>query len=183
MSTVITFSRFFPADHPRKGQPTIFVEKIWKSFSIKTLNQIFYEPKIEYVGDLNAHLSYLVVSDFRKSLVNYYLNADINPKKHTIRKGKRWKAGDKFSPRVWSGKPYASKQIIIAQDMVISRVADIEIDKLGFVYINGEYYNHIMQCDHLALNDGLDKEDFANWLNKLPFSGQILIWNDEDLPY
>jgi hypothetical protein len=25
----ILFSRFFPAYHPKKGQPTYFVEKIW----------------------------------------------------------------------------------------------------------------------------------------------------------
>jgi hypothetical protein len=29
MAKVITFSRFFPAYHPRKGEPTYFVEKIW----------------------------------------------------------------------------------------------------------------------------------------------------------
>ena len=27
---VITYSRFFPTYHPRKGEPTFFVEKIWK---------------------------------------------------------------------------------------------------------------------------------------------------------
>lgn len=46
-------------------------------------------------------------------------------KEHTIRKGKRWKVGDKFSPRIWSGKPYKSKQIILAPDTEIKQVFDI----------------------------------------------------------
>ncbi|MGL4598529.1 MAG: hypothetical protein ACRCYO_13510 [Bacteroidia bacterium] len=29
MAKVITFSRVFPAHHPKKGQPTHFVEKVW----------------------------------------------------------------------------------------------------------------------------------------------------------
>jgi len=139
------------------------------------------------INDLNAHLNdYLLLSDFRKSiLANYGVNPDIMPKKHTIRKGKRWKVGDKFSPRVWSGRPYASKQIIIAKDMTIERVLDIEIDKLGFININGDYYNQITQCDYLAMNDGLEKDEFASWFdsNKLPFSGQMLIWDNTDLIY
>ena len=187
MARAITFSRYFPAHHPKKGQPTLFVEKIWKSFAVRALNEIFYQPMVEDINDLNAHLSdYVLLSDFRKSLLaNYGGSNNIEPKKHTIRKGKRWKVGDKFSPRVWSGKPYASKQIIIAKDMTLQRVLDIEIDKLGFIYINGDYYSQIMQCDHLALNDGLEKEDFASWFdgNTLPFSGQILIWDDTDLIY
>lgn len=33
MSKVITFSRTFPAYHPRKGEPTYFVEKFWTSIN------------------------------------------------------------------------------------------------------------------------------------------------------
>lgn len=32
-------------------------------------------------------------------------------KHHTIRAGNRFKTGDYFSPRVWSGSPYNSKQL------------------------------------------------------------------------
>jgi hypothetical protein len=32
MSRVLTFSRVFPAYHPKAGQPTGFVEKIWKGY-------------------------------------------------------------------------------------------------------------------------------------------------------
>ena len=93
MARAITFSRYFPAHHPKKGQPTLFVEKIWKSFAVRALNEIFYQPMVEDINDLNAHLSdYVLLSDFRKSLLaNYGGSNNIEPKKHTIRKGTRCK--------------------------------------------------------------------------------------------
>lgn len=166
MSRVITFSTKFPVHHPRKGQSTLFVEKIWKS-----LQESGFSPD-EYVRE-------------RIILMDLFMNPEIlkdYPKKHTIRKGKRWKVGDKFSPRVWSGPPYRSKQIIIAPDIEIKRIIEISVDKNGEVFLDGERLNHIVNCVELAHNDGLQVMDFALWLNN-SFDGQILIWDESNLPY
>lgn len=147
MSRVITFSKTFPAYHPKAGQPTHFVEKLWKCFGINALE-------------------------------------DFTPKCHTIRAGHRWKVGDKFSPRVWSGKPYRSPQIIFSKDIEIKKVWDFEIkptEKYARYYVNGKE----MVCTDfakLAMNDGLDPGDFEDWFQYKAMQGQIICW-DENISY
>lgn len=144
MSKIITFSRNFPASHPKAGQPTHFGGMI------------------------------------RNSL----LNQSTKPNKHhTIRSGNRWKVGDKFSPRIWSGKPYNSEQILIAACIEIKKIWDFEMD-LNCVYsINGKYTDEKTDI-LLAKNDGLTPEDMQFWfmpdMNKpKEFSGQIICWNKD----
>ena len=178
MSKVITFSRVFPAYHPKKGQPTFFVEKIWQSFGI---NPLFPSPSLSIH---NTHLPYDIVHLVGDDLV--YLH-EYDPKHHTIRAGNRWKVGDKFSPRVWSGKPYNSKQIIIAPDIEIKKIWDFEIKKCedGFWIEFGSHYIH-EQFDvrdtvlpMLAKNDGLTYTDLLHWFKfPKPFKGQIICWNE-----
>ena len=121
MSKVITFSTTFPTYHPKAGEPTFFVEKIWES--IRTKSNIdspqYHYCKFEF--DLMHWMKY-------------------SPKHHTIRAGNRWKAGEKFSPRVWSGKPYNSKQITIAPDIEINKVWNIEIINKSII-INGFFFS------------------------------------------
>ena len=154
----MTFSRYFPAYHPRKGEPTYFVEQIWNS-----LNELKLPvPK-------NKDLPH----DFMWSILPL---SNYGAKHHTIRAGNRWKVGDKFSPRVWSGKPYNSKQIIIAPDIEIKKVWNFEI-KDSEVNINGFLYNG--KTKDLIKNDGLEEMDFWNWFQfPKPFSGQIICWNE-----
>ena len=162
MSRVITFSRYFPAYHPRKGEPTYFVEQIYNGFYSK--------------NNLMDYPNGLDVNDFVKGI-----------KHHTIRAGNRWKVGDKFSPRVWSGKPYNSKQIIIAPDIEIKKVWSVTIDlvdqyeRIYWVDDNGNE-NHIDETE-IAKNDGLTSNDFYDWFDtpenrKQVFSGQIICWNE-----
>lgn len=164
MSRVITFSRYFPKGHPKAGEPTFFVEKIWTGLA----DQWYVMDDIDFSGiDFDFHL---------------YYNGQ--PKWHTIRSGNRWKVGDKFSPRVWSGKPYASKQIVIAPD--------IEIKKIWQVHINFKQTSPVLILDgtptffdrgkEIAKNDGLSLEDFIGWFSKGEFHGQILSWSN-DLKY
>jgi hypothetical protein len=95
---VITFSKFYPAYHEKRGCPTHFVEKIWK-----------------YLYDLPG-MSW-DVGEYQQQHDNHFGPEQVisvhqfAPKLHTIRAGNRWKPGDVFSPRVWSGRPYASKQL------------------------------------------------------------------------
>lgn len=175
MSKVLTFSRTFPAYHPKAGQQTYFVEQIWNGLN----NLKMPVPKVKELP-----------SDFMWSILPL---SNYGCKYHTIRSGNRWKVGDKFSPRVWSGKPYRSKQIIIAPDIEVKKVWEFEIKKTNF---NGEIYiTHSfpeLGMDKLkeriinpalikviAENDGLSFIDFMQWFQfPKPFSGQIICWNE-----
>lgn len=158
MSKVITFSRVFPSYHPRKGEPTYFVEKV-----VKSLHWERRYPPVDNRSDFDSDI---------------YLNCI--PKHHTIRAGHRWKVGDKFSPRVWSGKPYASKQITFAPDIEIKKVWDFELTFDDLFYISNELYAYSSSHDALetlSANDGLEQADLLNWFNE-PFEGQIICWNE-----
>ena len=105
-------------------------------------------------------------------------------KKHTIRKGNRWKVGDKFSPRVWSGKPYKSKQFILCEDIEIKKIYQIRIWRESLLiwrfYINGEIISD-PKITELAKNDGLSYRDLLDWFNvpvEKNFEGQIICWSD-----
>jgi hypothetical protein len=171
MSRPITYSRTYPSYHPKAGEPTHFVEKIWNEFC---------PPNMDYkmLCDLNPDLSHDILFPFWKSI-----DKDVKAyKKHTVRSGHRWKKGDIFSPRVWgndvnpkSGRkgPYHSKQIIIAPDTVIKNVWDISFDGKEFK-MAGAQATTIIQL--IANNDGLLLHDFKSWFPK-PFDGQIISWS------
>jgi hypothetical protein len=158
MSRVITFSRTFPSYHTKAGQPTYFAEKIVKSLHWERM-----------------HPPYDIRLDFN---LDAYVNS--SPKHHTIRAGKRWKAGDWFSPRVWSGKPYNSKQITIAPDIQIKKVWNIGLRVRGDFkeLFSGDADLTGTSISSIATNDGLTVEDLLSWFNK-PFEGQIICWNDQ----
>ncbi|WP_316851174.1 hypothetical protein [Pedobacter agri] len=172
MARVITFSRHFPASHSKKGQPTHFVEKLSKGFPDYSADDFVALPIQPGKGLFD--LIVLAIDIWK----------ELQPKYHTIREGDRWKVGDMFSPRVWSGKPYASKQITIAPDIEIKKIWTFEVDENGVPSLNGHYISTKMERD-IARNDGLSKEDFIDWLimpsfkSGKPFRGQILCWNDK----
>lgn len=155
MAKIITFSRTFPAYHPKAGQPTHFVEKLIEGFLA--------------LGDVEITDEQLQLCDFK------IMRPDIWEKWHTIRAGHRWKAGDVFSPRVWSGKPYNSPMITIAPDITIEKVWNVEVDEDGcfWVYCNREGKDIL---DEVAQNDGLSRKDMLDWFDT-PFTGQIICWN------
>lgn len=156
MTKVITFSRTFPAYHPRKGELTNFVEKLWAS--------------------KHADYEYKVVS---KALGLVDVSKEFEPKHHTIRSGNRWKAGDKFSPRVWSGRPYNSKMVRIGPDIEIKKVWGFESTGNGHLYINDKSID-VLEIEALAKNDGLSNEDLLKWFKyPKPFKGQIICWSDK----
>lgn len=173
---VLIFSRFFPSYHPRKGEPTFFVEKILRNFW-RNESQQWVDPVVGEVVKMYVD----VIAAIKN--VNHY-----SPKLHTIRAGHRWKVGDVFSPRVWSDKPYRSKQIEIAPPIKIKKIYDITKEphrENGFVFhINGDHYvadfkleTANVKLKDLARNDGLDKEDFVKWFPN-SFDGQIICWKD-----
>ncbi len=178
MSKVITFSTKFPSYHPKAGQPTYFVEKFISSLDIMN-------------GGIRFDISQQVSGFFDS---NQYLKC--KPKWHTIRKGNRWKVGDKFSPRIWgtdinpkSGRSgaYHSKQIILSPDVEIKKTWDFKINGGEFM-INDKIYGGESEApfellELIAENDGLDRHDLMAWFKyPKPFYGQIICW-DESINY
>jgi len=151
MAKVLTVSRFFPAYHPRKGQSTLFVEKILKS-----------------LGQLTPEMDRLFADK-------------VWPKNHTIRKGNRWKVGDKASLRYWSDKPYNSPQVEFAEVEVV-QLWNIKISEFCEIFVNDmETEASMIRVTRVAENDGLNWEDLINWFipnsNKFKgFEGQIICW-------
>jgi hypothetical protein len=165
MSKVITFSSTFPSYHPRAGEPTDFVSKIWQSL---------YNQEIDF-GEYTSHEA------LEKELSLFVAPVDFNPKHHTIRAGHRWKEGDWFSPRVWSGKPYNSKQIQFAPDIQIKKIWNFDVDPWESYVINSKPLCY-SEFKAVALNDGFTAgDDLELWLNVKrgeAFNGQIICWNE-----
>lgn len=174
MSRVITFSRVFPSYHPRKGDPTYFVEQIWNGFRDEgfELSEEYYSFVREYqkIKRVGEHLHFGGV------------------KHHTIRAGHRWKVGDYFSPRVWSGEPYNSKQIQFAPDIQVMKVWDFDAEGTDFFLSGKHEITHPEGFDfsELEKNDGLSNGALIDWICLSPdfkkkgnkFSGQVICWND-----
>lgn len=181
MARVITFSRTFPNYHPRAGEPTFFVEKIWESIYLQGDHPI-------WLGE-----NYTRLTELLPGLKSVGLHSIHVPKHHTIRAGNRWKVGDWFSPRVWSGKPYNSKQIQFAPDIQVKKTWKYD---MRFVRVDGELnlYAFVNEnlvdtstAERIAANDGLSMQGFTDWFVKsgqkfivnVPiFDGQIFCWNE-----
>lgn len=182
---VITFSRQFQSKHPRKGEDTYFVEAI-----LTQLAGVDYTSHNYFMllCELNPLLPETLLHEF-----HYSLSENIEPKSHTIRAGNRFKEGESFSPRIWSAKPYASKQIIFAPPVELKKTWNYEVrvsnEGVERWFLNGTSVsesNEYMQqwfnenlIKEIAKNDGLELSDFLNWFNHPSnFSGQIICWNE-----
>jgi len=175
---VITFSRKFPAHHPRAKQLTFFAEKFWQSMIDNDKTAKAFAPfKAKYR------------KEFGFTTDGQGWQEPHIAKHHTIRKGHRWKKGDSFSPRVWgeninpkSGKsgPYQSKQITIGPDTEITEVYDFRITKKGEIFL-GETEIHLPELRIIARNDGFENsDDLEHWFaNVKEFDGQIICWNSK----
>jgi hypothetical protein len=161
MSKVITFSRVFPSYHPRAGEPTGFIPKVWSS--------LLFDCKMQFDLDM---------PELESEIRNYY-TTPLEYKHHTIRAGHRFKVGDYFSPRVWSDKPYRSKQIQFAPDIEIKKVYSFSIG-LAAIYVDQQRWIDKSFIGEIAANDGLDAQDFLDWFQyPKPFTGQIICWNEQ----
>lgn len=183
MAKVITLSKAFPSYHPMKGKPTYFALKTW--LSVNDLPDNPYKNVLEMIQDLNG--GKFDMGQLKEFVLESASPQIVQPKHHTIRAAKRWKAGDKCSLRQWSDKPYNSPQIIIAPELMIARTIDFEMDLNGIYSLNGKY-NVPADDWALAQNDGLTDIEMFHWFMKAydkpkAFSGQVIIWNDCNLPY
>lgn len=165
MPKVIIFSTTYPAYHPLARSPTYFVDQF--------LNSLNRWPQADNKIEINADL-----------ISNIYFGNTLHCKHHTIRQGQRFKVGEFFSPRIWSGKPYASKQITICSPVRIEQIYNILFDDFDF-YINDKLCEYTTFL-RLVSNDGflpqaLPLQAFKDWF-PLRFSGQIICWN-KDINY
>lgn len=174
MSRVITFSRSFPAYHPKKGEPTHFVEGILNTMAAILPSDYYSFLKLNSGNEKLAETLFSTITE----------NITLFNKSHTIRAGHRWKVGEKFSPRVWSGKPYKSPMITIAPDIEIKKVWDFKIEGEVFRMRRTDRpdYNWFILGYHdlkiIAANDGLSIENLYAWFQyPKPFDGQIICWN------
>lgn len=171
----LSFSTTFPSYHPKVGQSTYFIEKIWSG--LLQIDPQWYGqflPGFDEEDDREFKLSYSKMRSFE-------------PKYHTIRIGHRFNVGDGIIPFVWSGLPYRSKWIkpFYNGELVIpvKRVWDFKVKisyvgskKVPFFSINGSHPNLPMELT-ISKNDGFKFiTDFVDWFNE-PFSGQIITWN------
>lgn len=168
MSQVLTFSRVYPSYHPRAGQQTFFVEKILGGLIGMRRDISPWKKKVPL--------------EFLQSLSKYIPASEPQTKFHTIRTGKRFMEGSKFSPRVWSGLPYKSKQITFFEDIEVTSVFDIEV-RGKEIFINGKFYAesnyYNLRWRKIAEHDGLNSRELSDWLKigQEQFSGQIICWN------
>lgn len=165
MAKVITFSRNFPAYHPKAGQPTGFAFKFWRSLPLRS-------------WELSEYMeAYRKVHPWCES--EFASWAQHPPKYHTIRAGDRWNVGEKFSPRVWSGKPYNSKMITLAPDITIEKIWNVEVDSdLCLWVLTDKEGEDDDLLEKVAMNDGLSLQDLRDWFNK-PMIGQIICWSSK----
>jgi hypothetical protein len=200
---VITFSQKFQTKHPRKGEPTHFVEQILNQLGCDFQYQSFsYWTKLVQLNHEKIKSGKLTEKQIEDFILDLNFELDTSSKKlHTIRNGSRFSAGEKFTPAVWSGKPYHSPQIIFYDDIEVKAEYNFSIDAWGsdFRYniyqmleINGlkisgkgtETHNMNAKLEEIAKNDGLSLEDFKAWFgtdkpkNNIDFSGQIICWAD-----
>lgn len=171
MSKVIMYSKVFPPYHPQAGLPTYFVEKIWKG--LWDMDNVYDIHLYQDPHDQHFH-------PWGKDLKNVH---QFTPKFQTIRSGNRWKVGDTFSPRVWSGKPYRSKQIIIAPDIEVKKIWGFRFTGEYFMLDEKTYWGEtegdFELLEQIGENDGLNRHDLVSWLKSdKPFTGQIICWNE-----
>jgi hypothetical protein len=173
---VLTFSRHFPTGHPKAGQPTYFIEQI--------LNVTLPRGENGIINRDNINPAIL-------PLINDFILLDgATRKHHTIRAGSRFKPGDMASLRVWSDKPYRSKQIEFAQ-VEVKKVWPFNIHVVGDGLIwqipgigSGAFDTQSNGLKIISENDGLEVRDFLDWFVIHPkakdkvFAGQIICWSD-----
>lgn len=164
MAKFRTLSRAFLKGHPNEGKPTYFVEKFLTSLDVNYQHASYFHKLCE----LNPTVGRAELQEFYMSLSN---DAFV-PKKHTIRNGRHFMAGDMISIRAWIGKPYNSTPIRLWDDLKVMSQYTYTIEN-GVHICNHEIANIMRVCK----NDGLRPEDFILWFPET-FAGQVICWKE-----
>ena len=180
MSKVLTFSRVFPSYHPRKGEPTYFVEAMLTQLGIDYTKHDYFIWLVENNPDIDEWF----LNEFYERLSH-----DIDPKSHTIRAhNKPLKVGEWVNPKCWAGRPYNKTkegywQIKFAPDIEVKKVWDFE-SKDAWIYLKSKDHNwggvEQTKFTEIAKNDGLTYDDLKKWIKYPKDTGemQIICWNE-----
>lgn len=148
---VITLSKVYPAYHYRKGEETHFKDAFNAGQVFSRGSECLYiHPKLHTIR------------------ANYELWAK---RFEEIEKGKA-----QLSIRQWSGKPYHSKQVEIAQ---LTAADGIGIERLTFdksrVFLLPNVNYKPVGVGNLANNDGLSLDDWKEWFKDYDLSKPMAI--------
>lgn len=154
----LLLSQRFPATHPRHGEPTYFKEKIYNV-------GVLMSGPVDYQLPANSKDPNVIkLHTLRGNYDRWY---------KIFEQIYAWEAC--LSLRVWSGKPYRSKQIEIAR---LTKDDGIGIQKLEFPYeklnmpaVEGNY----TFAKQIARNDGLLYEDWEAWFKSYDLSKPLAI--------
>lgn len=175
-------SRYFPKTHPRKGEPTYFVEKIYQGLGL--------------LMPCKPHCYSETICNGKHCLID---SMNLNDKIHTIRANyplweKRMKEVQAGMAVIelfyWSGKPYNSPQVVFAtleknsgcgvqklnwREMIQvgSERAMVQNEKIYTPLI--EYTSAAPTIETISLNDGLSLEDFKAWFKGYDLSKPMAI--------
>lgn len=167
---VLTVSKNFPTTHPRKGEPTCFMDKI--NASVICRKRCF--------GECELCKNYKWLSS--QKLHTIRSNYDLWKKR--IDKVNEEKAI--LSLRYWSGKPYNSKQVEFLQLTSKDGIGVQEIcfddhicdwSDTAFIYelVNDNQIYRDIKFSVLSGNDGLSIQDFKDWFKGYDLSEPMAI--------
>lgn len=94
--------------------------------------------------------------------------------------------GDRFSGRMWTGRPYNSPQEILREG-IVTAVIPIEISSWGIRLSNSMDYLPKGQETRFARADGFENwQDMRKWFAEnhpkaMPFSGLLIKWKPDPL--
>ena len=134
----IAISRYFPATHPRKGEPTYFPQKILASMDFTPEDLAGY-PVLEAMPNDNTRAKQKI---------------------HTVRTSNRLKAGEWVQPFFWEARPYRSRQIDFMPPVQI--IWKLPILKEGVrLFLGSEKIERPVR--YVAHKDGLEVSDWMAW--------------------
>ena len=147
---IVTLSKTFLKGHPRAGEPTYFAEK-------------FFKGQGKYRAEIDEEFGRLLIPKIHTMRANYGMWAK------RIAEVQRGEAI--LSVRVWSGAPYRSAQVTLAN---LDHTSGLGVQELRFMsksiyspYIGpiDEYTVSINFSDRKILsdNDGLSLDDWQDW--------------------
>ena len=154
---VLLISQYFPATHPRKGEPTSFPAKI-----LKGLGDNFYYLQPMKIHTIRANY------DLWKKRID-----EIN-------------AGEAvLSLRYWTGKPYKSKQkdfATICKGGIGVQKLGFSSGKIHYPFIAADKASSL-DVELIAHNDGLSLSDFEAWFKGYDLSKAMAIIHFTDFRY
>lgn len=167
MAKEIMIARHFLKGHSQAGEPTYFVQKIWRTLELQGRG-------LELIG---------VRKEYNKLFPHEPIHETVKiaPKLHTIINSNRFSEGDIVALKVWTGEPYRSKKFQIAPFIEIPKPIPIEVLSHNRIIIEGNLIDK-NDMEILCKNDGISIADFQSWF-KLPSKGFIIPFGNFCMPY